>query len=146
MSIEVQRSTGLPLSKSPADQLFGFDKHLPERRYLLWMLFTDSLLIEQFADWEEQAPKMLSSFRCDFTRATQEAGIHELVDELVQVSPKLKTRWRRHDVHAAYNGVRKLIIDGKAEPFEHTSLTIDVDRHLRLVIYARQQFGATSSQ
>ncbi|WP_019750328.1 hypothetical protein [Pseudomonas putida] len=38
--------------------------------------------------------------------------------------------------------MRKLIIDGRAEPFEHTSLTVDEDRHLRLVVYARQQEDA----
>jgi len=129
-----------------ADQLFGFDKHLPERRNLLWMLFTDPLLIERFVGWEEQVPQMLSSFRRDFTRATQEADIHELVNELEQVSPEFKTWWRKHDVHAACNGVRKLIIDSKVELFEHTSLTIDEDRHLRLVIYARQQDDAASDQ
>jgi hypothetical protein len=34
------------------------------------------------------------------------------------------------------------MVDGNAESFEHTSLTIDEDRHLRLVVYARQQDGA----
>ena len=33
--------------------------------------------------------------------------------------------------------MRKLTIDGKIELFEHTSLTIDEDRHLRLVVYAK---------
>jgi hypothetical protein len=46
------------------------------------------------------------------------------------------------DVHAPCSGVRKLMVDGNAESFEHTSLTIDEDRHLRLVVYARQQDGA----
>ncbi len=40
--------------------------------------------------WEEQAPLMLSSFRRDFARATQEADIHTLVDELERVSPEFK--------------------------------------------------------
>jgi len=44
---------------------------------------------------------------------------------------------RRHDVHAPSAGMRKLTIDGKIELFEHTSLTIDEDRHLRLVVYAK---------
>jgi hypothetical protein len=85
---------------------------------------------------------MLSSFRRDFARALQEADIHQLVEELERVSPEFKTWWRKHDVHASCNGLRKLMIDGKAEPFEHTSLTIDEHRHLRLVIYARQRDAA----
>jgi len=61
------------------------------------------------------------------------------------VSPEFKTWWRQHDVHAPCSGVRKLIIDGQATSFEHTSLTIDEDRHLRLVVYARQQEGSDSN-
>ncbi|WP_075258208.1 helix-turn-helix transcriptional regulator [Herbaspirillum camelliae] len=127
---------------APADALFGFGTHAPERRNLLWLLFTDSLLHARIDAWEEQAPLMLSSFRRDFARAMQEADIHALVDELEQVSPEFKAWWRQHDVHAPCNGVRKLTIDGQPESFEHTSLTVDEDRHLRLVVYARQQDAA----
>jgi transcriptional regulator with XRE-family HTH domain len=128
----------------PADQLFGFGRHAPERRNLLWLMFTDQLLHERMDAWDEQAPLMLSSFRRDFVRATQDADIHELVGELEQVSPAFKAWWRTHDVHAPCNGVRKLVIDGQSEPFEHASLTIDEDRHLRLVVYARQRDEAAS--
>lgn len=129
-----------------ADALFGFGTHTPERRNLLWLLFTDTTLRIRFREWEAQAPLMLSSFRRDFARATQEADINELVDELERVSPEFKAWWRTHDVHAPCNGVRQLLIEGQAEPFEHTSLTVDEDRHLRLVVYARQQEGTASDR
>ncbi|MCL2892022.1 helix-turn-helix transcriptional regulator [Brenneria tiliae] len=125
----------------PSNILFGFERHPPERRNLLCLLFTDPRFLECIADWEEQAPQMLSSFRRDFVRAPQESDLHELVDELERVSPEFKRWWRQHDVHAPCSGVRKLLIDGHAEPFDHTSFTIDEDRHLRLVVYARQQEG-----
>ena len=121
-----------------ADALFGFGAHAAARRNLLWLLFTDPLLRSRFAGWEEQAPLMLSSFRRDYARATQEADIHALVEELEKVSPEFKLWWRRHDVHAPCDGVRRLKIDGEPVAYEHTSLTIDADRHLRLVVYARQ--------
>src|SRR5690606_31835589 len=129
-----------------ADQLWQLGSHSPERRNLLWLLFTDPFVRERVDAWDEQAPQMLSSFRRDFALATQEADIHELVDELKQVSPEFKAWWKKHDVHTGCNGTRKLMIDGKAEPFEHTSLTIDADRHLRLVIYARQKVEAADKQ
>lgn len=65
--------------------------------------------------------------------------IHQLVDELERVSPEFKLLWRKHDVHAPCTGVRTFIVDGVAHAFEHTTLTIDEDRHLRLVVYAQQQ-------
>lgn len=120
-----------------ADELFGFGAHAPERRNLLWLLFTDTLLHSRFANWEQQAQQMLSSFRRDFARAMQEADIHELVDELTRVSPLFKQWWRKNDVHAPCSGLRELLIDGRREAFEHTSLTVDEDRHLRLVVHAR---------
>lgn len=128
----------------PADQIFAFGSHPPERRNMLWLLFTDPTVRERVNDWEEQAPLMLSSFRRDFARASQETDIQELVNELERVSPEFKTWWRKHDVHAVHapcDGVRKLVIDSKAIPFDYTSLTVDADRHLRLVVYARQQDG-----
>ncbi|KND59120.1 putative DNA-binding protein in cluster with Type I restriction-modification system [Candidatus Burkholderia verschuerenii] len=126
---------------APADQLFGFSAQPPRWRNLLWLLFTDAIIRERIESWEEQAPLMLSSFRRDFARAAQGSDIRELMDELEEVSPEFKTWWHRHDVHAPCTGIRHLVIDGQAEPFEHTSLTIDENRHLRLVVYARQREG-----
>lgn len=122
----------------PAGQIFGFERHIPARRNLLWMLFTDPTLHERFADWEQQASQMLSGFQRDFARATQEVDIQTLVDELQKASPDFNRWWRRHDVQVPCKGEGYLNIDGSAVLFEHTTLTIDADRHLRLVIYARQ--------
>lgn len=129
---------------APANALFGFEPHPPERRNLLWLLFTDPVLHARLHDWQAQAQLMLASFRRDFARATQEADIHALVNALEQVSPEFKTWWRHHDVHAPCHGVREMCIDGQVESFEHTTLTVDEDRHLRLVVYARQLKTADS--
>lgn len=122
----------------PAGDLFGFDNHPPEQRNLLWLLFTDPALRERFVDWQDQAPRMLSSFRRDYARATQEADIQMLVNELQKISPEFDVWWHRHEVHAPCGGVRHLRLEGgEVAAYEHTSLTIDADRHLRLVVYAR---------
>ncbi|MCU6666560.1 MAG: helix-turn-helix transcriptional regulator [Silvania sp.] len=125
-----------------ADELFNFGCHIPEQRNLLWLLFTDNTLQRRIVDWNEQAPLMLSSFRRDFTRASQNTDIAELVNELEYVSPEFKGWWRQHQVPAKCNGVRHLLIGEQALPFEFTSLTVDEDRHLRLIVYARQIEGS----
>lgn len=130
----------------PADRLFGFSTQPSARRNLLWLLFTDPALRERIDAWKEQAPLMLSSFRRDFARSPRESDLQELVGELERVSPEFKVWWRKHEVHASCTGLRRLVVDGQAKPFEHTSLTIDGERHLRLVVYARQQNGTASSQ
>lgn len=122
----------------PANQLFGFKRHASAQRNLLWMLFTNQELHNRFVDWEEQAIQMLSSFRRDYAHATKEADIQALVDNLQKASPDFRDWWRRHDVHAPCHGVRELWLNGRKVAFEHTSLTIDADRHLRLVVYAEQ--------
>lgn len=122
-----------------ADQLFGFGAHPPGQRNLLWLLFTDPLLRERLVDWPRQAQQMLSSFRRDHVRAAQEADIHQLVEQLTRVSPEFKSWWHRHEINAPCNGRRSLLIDGHIEVYEHTSLTVDEDRHLRLAIHARPE-------
>ena len=122
-----------------ANQLFQFEQHSVERRNLLWMLFTDPNLRERFVGWEQQAPRILSSFRRDYARANQEADIRELVDELKKVSPEFHTWWQQHDVHAPCTGRRDLQVNGEQVTFDHTSLTIDAERHLRLVVYAQSE-------
>lgn len=121
-----------------ADELFSFGNHQPERRNLLWLLFTDPVFQARLVDWNEQAPLMLAGFRRDFARASQSTDIQALVDELLHVSPEFKSWWRQQDVQAPGSGVRSLLIEGKPVPFEFTSLTVDEDRHLRLVVYAQQ--------
>ncbi len=120
-----------------ADTLFGFGQHTLARRNLLWLMFTDPLLRERFADWETCAAEMLAGFRRDYARATQEADIHELIAELERVSSEFKDGWRRHAVPAATDGIHALVCDGVHRRHEHTSLTIDADRHLRMMVYAR---------
>ena len=121
-----------------ADRIFSFASHQPERRNFLWLLFTDAFVRERICNWQEQAPLMLSSFRRGFAHASQGSDIHELVNELKKVSPEFMQWWQQHDVHATCNGARRLLIEGQPQLFGHTSLTVDEDRHLHLVVYARQ--------
>lgn len=122
-----------------ANHLFNFEQHPPERRNLLWILFTDPALRKVFSYWDNEAPQILSSFRRDYAQASQETDIRELVDELKKVSPDFNKWWKQHDVHAPCNGTRALQINDKTVTFEHSSLIIDADRHLRLVIYAQSE-------
>lgn len=123
---------------APADAQFGLGGHPPGRRNLLWLLFTDATLRERIDSWHEEAPRLLSSFRRDYVRATLDTDTQELVAELQKASPDFREAWRRQDVHVPCDGLRTLRVDGKPVRFEHTSLTIDADRHLRLVVPARE--------
>ncbi|MGO4736556.1 helix-turn-helix transcriptional regulator [Bosea sp. 2KB_26] len=119
-----------------AEDLFRFGSQPSTRRNLLWMLFCDQHLGDTLLDWENQAQAMLASFRRDFAGARGDADMRALVAELEDVSPEFKTWWRSPDVHAPCTGTRRLRVEGRPVTFEHTSLTVDGGRHLRLVVYA----------
>lgn len=123
-----------------ADRVFGFSALPTDRRNLLWMLFTSPAMRELFNPWEEQALQILSSFRRDFVRATQDPDIVALVKDLEKVSPDFKAWWRQQDIHGPCQGIRHLRIEAVGQVvFEHTTLTIDEDRHLRLVYYVAKE-------
>ncbi|MCY1282082.1 MmyB-like transcription regulator ligand binding domain protein [compost metagenome] len=128
-----------------ADRLFGFSAQPPERRNLLWMLFTTPRMRTLFSPWDEQALQILSSFRRDFVRATQDPDIAALVKDLQKVDPDFKRWWHQQDVHGPCQGVRHLRIEEIGDlVFDHTTLTIDEERHLRLVYYAAREGRAES--
>lgn len=128
-----------------AEQMFQFSSPPPERRNLLWMLFTDPSLRQLFNPWPDQARQILSSFRRDFVRAAQDPDIAGLVKDLENIDPDFKTWWRQHHIHGPCQGVRYFSIDGVGDvALEHTMLTIDEDRHLRLVYYAAKKEDPTS--
>ncbi|PAU51880.1 helix-turn-helix transcriptional regulator [Pseudomonas indica] len=123
-----------------ADRVFGFSALPADRRNLLWMLFTSPAMRVLFNPWEEQALQILSSFRRDFVRATQDPEITALVKDLVKASPDFRDWWQQQDVHGPCQGVRDLRIEPIGPVvFEHTTLTIDEHRHLRLVYYAAKE-------
>ncbi|WP_095171869.1 helix-turn-helix transcriptional regulator [Pseudomonas sp. Irchel 3H3] len=131
------------LAWNPAgEQLFHFADKPAEQRNLLWMLFTDEHVRALFDPWEEQALQMLSSFRRDFGHGSRQSDVAELVKDLEKISAEFRQGWFRQDLHGPCQGTRHLQLPGLgAVSFEHTMLTIDADRHLRLVYYAPCQEG-----
>ncbi|CAI8900357.1 helix-turn-helix transcriptional regulator [Pseudomonas sp. IT-P176] len=124
------------------EQLFHFADKPAEQRNLLWMLFTDEHVRALFDPWEEQALQMLSSFRRDFGHGSRQSDVAELVKDLEKISAEFRQGWFRQDLHGPCQGTRHLQLpDLGAVSFEHTMLTIDADRHLRLVYYAPCQEG-----
>lgn len=130
-------------SNPAAEDLFGFSSHSPDQRNLLRMLFTDPALRTLHADWDKEAPRILSSFRRDHALSAPEADLDSVVSELRKVSPDFRHWWQAHEAHAPCSGQRELVVDGLRTIFDHTSLTLDGDRHLRLVVYARHTAGTS---
>lgn len=125
-----------------ADRIFNFSERAPEHRNMLWMLFTDERMKSLFSPWDDQAIQMLSSFRRDFVHASKESDVASLVRELESVSAEFKGWWSRQDINGPCQGIRHFSIKSFGDvTMEHTTLTIDVERHLRLVYYAPMEQG-----
>lgn len=101
------------------------------------MLFAEPALQALMHDWENEVAAILSSFRRDDIKASDDPAMPSLVQMLEGVSETFRTLWHRHEVHAPCQGRRWFNIEGVGPvEFEHTSLIIDESRHLRLVYYA----------
>ncbi|NYT76948.1 helix-turn-helix domain-containing protein [Alcaligenaceae bacterium] len=125
---------------SAADHVFHFSTYSPEHRNLIWMLFADGPTRALFDPWGDQALQMLSHFRRDFVKATQEPDICALIKELERLSPEFRQWWQEQDIHGSDYGWRRLSLEGLGPvTFHYTKLTIDQDRHLRLVYYAAME-------
>ncbi|MGY8817767.1 MAG: helix-turn-helix transcriptional regulator [Pseudomonadales bacterium] len=130
-----------------ADKVFAFSSVPVEQRNLLWMLFTMPSMRVLLDPWEDQALQILSSFRRDFVRAPLDPEIGSLVKELEKVDTDFRTWWRQQDIHGPCQGIRHFNVASIGHVvFEHTSLTIDFDRDLRLVYYAAKHGQPNSVQ
>lgn len=119
-----------------ADRLFAFSRLPPERRNVLWMLFMEPHLRTLLCPWEDQARQMLASFRRDYVHAQAESDVAQLVRALEEGSAEFRSEWQRHAIDGPCQGLRHFQVATLGPvTLEHTSLTIDADKHLRLVYY-----------
>ncbi|WP_455922770.1 helix-turn-helix transcriptional regulator [Pseudomonas putida] len=120
-----------------ADRVFGFSRLPPHQRNMLWMLFMDERTRSLYQPWEDQALQMLASFRRDYAHAAPHSDVAKLVEDLEKMSPLFKQWWHRQDLHGPCQGIRHLMIESLGlQALEHTTLTVDADRHLRLVYHS----------
>jgi transcriptional regulator with XRE-family HTH domain len=120
-----------------AEKLFGFGEQPTGERNMLWMLFADDRLSGRIVEWDIHAPRILASFRRDFARAPEDEDMTELVESLERASPSFRDLWRRHDVQGRCAGRRDFLVKGIGPvAFEHSTLVVDEDNHLRLALYA----------
>lgn len=120
-----------------AQKVFDFESREPLERNVLWMLFSDSRLHGRIVDWRDQAPLFVASFRRDFAQALDNTSMLELVGTLETISPLFKELWHSQSVHGRCQGKRMIEVDpvGPVE-FNHSTLIVDPDQHLRLAFYA----------
>jgi len=108
----------------------------PERRNLLWLVFSDIRYRNMMPDWERDSRILLANFRAEFGRHADDPAFVRLVRELERISPEFRRWWCDQDVQAPNAGTRRFHHETLgALDFEPTSFVVDAAPDLRLVVY-----------
>jgi transcriptional regulator with XRE-family HTH domain len=70
----------------------------PNRRNMLWMMFTDPGNRARLVDWEEAARAVLSQFRAAVGRHPDDPRFAELVAALTEASPQFRDWWAEYPI------------------------------------------------
>lgn len=120
-----------------AQHVFAFEGQRPDELNMLWMLFADDRLNRRIADWNNQAPLFVASFRRDFAQAPEDEDMLNLVDRLEEKSDLFRSLWRSQSVQGRCQGRRSFDVKGVGlVEFEHSTLVVSAEDHLRLALYA----------
>ena len=119
-----------------ADRLFDFSCLTQRDRNIIRMIFADPDLRRRLPAWREDAPRLLSQFRCNLAAAPDDPTMLWLIEELKKLSPDFR-RWMEQLGMESYGwGVSVVLADdGTRHSFAQQMLTVDEHRHLKMIVY-----------
>jgi hypothetical protein len=129
-----------------ADEIFAIARaSSPYGRNLVWRFFTDPVMREHFAHWEQIARGVLAEFRTASARYPGDGWFEELIEDLKRVSPEFCRWWPQHDAPRSLDGdkVMEHVALGHLE-FKHLTLQVLSDPDVRVTIYMPN--GATRAK
>ena len=108
----------------------------PERRNLLWWLFTDPSWDRSSPNWQSTAKHTLARFRAQHARRPDDPSFAALVEELSARSPEFRAWWPRHEVIGEQSGTKTIEHPELGTlQLHHLQSTPTSDPELRLTIY-----------
>lgn len=114
----------------------------PDRRNLLWWMFTDPAAREVFIEWETEAAAQLARFRWAAARHPDDPGFRALLDRLLHASPEARAWWRRHEVAPLRSGTKRLYHPALGDlELRHVVLQVADDPDQKLVTFAADDAG-----
>ncbi len=94
-------------------------------RNLLWWMFTAPEARKVYVHWEKEAPDMLGRFRAAAGRRPDDPDFTDLIEQLHQASPEVRSWWPRHDVAPVGGGTKHLHHPALGDvAFQHTVLQV----------------------
>jgi transcriptional regulator with XRE-family HTH domain len=114
-----------------------FGAMAPERRNLLWWLFTDQRFAARRTEPGSTARRTIARFRAAMGRHRADPRFHQLVDELSSASMDFRAIWNDGDVLEEQSGFKEIMRIGLGKLRFHHMQTVPAGHHdLRLTIYA----------
>ena len=121
---------------APAERLFDFSARPVVERNLLRMCFLDPEFRERLPYWPSDAESCVAKFRSNYGKYRGDPAMDALVQEMIERSEEFRALWRRHDVMSSGEGIKTIMVEDRgAVRFEHTSLAVNGEPDLNLVVY-----------
>lgn len=119
-----------------ADRLFGYSKWGGGERNFLRAVFADPNLRRRLPNWHEDAPRLLAQFRRDLATAPDDPIMLSLIDELNSQSADFRSWWTEPPADESSCTISAILdADAVRHDFSHEVLTVDVHRHLRMIVH-----------
>jgi hypothetical protein len=119
-----------------AEEIFAFSRGPEEDRNSLIRMLTNPHSRRLFANWADEARRMVAQFRATHDLWAGDPAFLELLDRLREGCPEFSGWWETHDIKSVAGG-QKVVNHPKKGVlrFEHASFQANDDPALKLVIY-----------
>jgi transcriptional regulator with XRE-family HTH domain len=119
-----------------ASAVFGYEDLVVQDRNLLKRMFLDKEARMLVDDWESVASFVVSTFRREVARASDDSALQSLVAELCERSGEFKKLWLQHEVRTYGAGIKHLLLpNGRKLNLEYTAFVVDERPDLTMVVF-----------
>jgi transcriptional regulator with XRE-family HTH domain len=119
-----------------ANAVFGYEGLAPHERNLLRRMFLQKETKALVDDWEGVASFVVSTFRREVARASDDSALKDLVAELSECSAEFRKLWLKHEVRTHGAGIKKLRLpEGRRLDLEYSAFVVDERPELTMVIF-----------
>lgn len=119
-----------------ANAVFGYEDLAAQDRNLLRRMFLQTEARMLVDDWDGVASFVVSTFRREVARASDDPTLQELVVELCEGSAEFRKLWLQHEVRTYGTGIKHLLLpEGRKLDLEYSAFVVDDRPELTMVVF-----------
>ena len=128
-----------------ASVVFGYEGLAADDRNLLRRMFLQREARIRVDDWDGVARFVVSTFRREVARASDDSALQDLVAELCESSAEFRKLWLQHEVRTYGAGIKRLLLpQGRKLDLEYSAFVVDDRPALTMVVF--NPVAATDAQ